>query len=362
MRILFVKGTMAGWGGTTRVTCELANKFSESGQEVAILCPFGPSKSNFELSPSISITGLSLKQAEGKVGRFVHISWSIYNYCRQYHPDIVIIVDTIAYLFCLPWAWRLGAQFVCWEHFNLSTDNGSRFRVLARKAAARWSDAVVTLTERDAQAWRARYTVNGLLRAIWNPIPRFEKGPTAFEDRENIVLAAGRLTEQKGFDVLLRAWQQLSKAKSGWVLRIVGGGEDEQSLRHLADELGVIQSVIFVGQTKDMAQEYRTASIYVMSSRWEGLPMVLLEAQYFALPSVSTDCETGPRELLANGSGLLVSVDEPQELAMALEQLINDEHMRESMGRAAQGNVRWYSPDQVLRSWNQLLQDLNASM
>jgi glycosyltransferase involved in cell wall biosynthesis len=250
------------------------------------------------------------------------------------------------------------ARFVCWEHFNLTTEHGSRFRKLARKAAARWSDAIVVLTERDAEAWRRRFALDERVQAIWNPIPHFDEQPSALAERDRIVLAVGRLTEQKGFDVLLRGWQQLADARSDWALRIVGSGEDEAMLKRLADELSVTDSVVFSGQTKAVASEYRAASIYAMSSRWEGLPMTLLEAQYFGLPSVSTDCETGPREVLAGGSGLLAPVDDVSALASALAQLMNDPELRERLGRAALQNAALYDPANIRRAWVELLNRL----
>lgn len=360
MKLLFVIGNIAGQGGTERVTCELANAFVEAGKEVEILSPFGPDYAYFELAPAVHIRGLSLPEAQGKLGRFIRVSRAIHRYCSRSRPDVVVLVDTILFLFCLPWAWRSPSRFICWEHFNLGTEHGSRFRTIARKAAARWCDAIVVLTDRDAAVWRQRFAVNERVKAIWNSVPRFDEKPSAFAERRPTVLAVGRLTEQKGFDLLLRAWQQLDQKRDGWLLRIVGSGQDEATLKYLAQDLGIADSVIFVGHTKAIAEEYRVASIYVMSSRWEGLPMTLLEAQYFGLPSVAADCETGPREVLANGSGVLVPAEDPSALASALNQLMSDPELRKKLGSEALENARLYEPDRIRQSWECLLGELTS--
>jgi glycosyltransferase involved in cell wall biosynthesis len=107
-----------------------------------------------------------------------------------------------------------------------------------------------------------------------------------------------------------------------------------------------------------MASEYRAASLYVMSSRWEGLPMTLLEAQHFGLPSVSTDCPTGPREVLSGGSGRLVRSEDPQALAEGLAELMTNLAERSEMARAATDNARRYRPEGIRREWEALFAEL----
>ncbi|MES1932224.1 glycosyltransferase [Salinisphaera shabanensis T35B1] len=361
MKLLFILGNAAGRGGTERVTCELANAFAGAANDVEILSPFGRNEAYFALSPSVKVTCLGLLEARGRLGRFGRISWALYRYCLRSKPDVVLVVDTIQFMFCLPWFWCLRAHFVCWEHFNLTTEHGSRFRTMARVAAAWWSDAIVVLTERDARAWRQRFAIGYRVQAIWNPIPRFDTRPSALAERSRIVLAVGRLTEQKGFDVLLRAWQQLSDSREDWILRIVGSGKDDAMLKRLARDLGVSESVVFVGQTKAVASEYRAASLYVMSSRWEGLPMTLLEAQYFGLPSIATDCPTGPREVLSGGSGWLVEPGDPRALSKGLAELLSRPEKRAEMSSAALENARRYVPEEIRSKWERLFERLGVA-
>ncbi|MDT0619872.1 glycosyltransferase family 4 protein [Salinisphaera sp. P385] len=363
MKLLFVIGDISAYGGTERVTTEIAAALAEAGHEVSILSLFGPADPWFDMPDEIRVKSAGLEPAGGSLRRAAAISRSLKSEARSSGADAMILVDTILFAFCVPWAWRSSAKVICWEHFNLTTSHGTRMRDLARLAASRLSDRVVVLTERDAEAWREKYRITDRVQAIWNPIPRFpETGDSSprQEDSRAIALAVGRLTRQKGFDVLLRAWALIGSAREGWLLRIVGGGEEETALKALAAELGVEDSVVFVGQVRDVASEYRAASLYVMSSRWEGLPMTLLEAQHFGLPSVSTDCPTGPREVLSGGSGRLAVPEDPQALAEGLADVMRDAGKRAAMADAAGENAQRYRPEGIRKEWEAMLRGLDV--
>ncbi len=361
MKLLFVIGDISAYGGTERVTTEIATALSEIGHEVAILSLFGPAKPYFDMPDSVLVRSAGLEQASGNLRRAAAISRCLHDESRRSRTQVMVLVDAILFAFCVPWVWKSPLKIICWEHFNLTTSHGTPMRDLARLAASRLSDRVVVLTERDVEAWRKKYSITDRVQAIWNPIPRFTGIKTDAlrpEKEPAIVLAIGRLTRQKGFDVLLHAWQRLDEARNDWVLRIVGGGEEEANLHALTRELGIEESVVFAGQTREVAREYRAASLYVMSSRWEGLPMTLLEAQHFGLPTVSTDCPTGPREVLSGGSGWLVKSEDPQALACGLAELMTNPETRAVMARAARENAQRYHPEGIRREWEALFCDL----
>lgn len=357
VNLVFVIGDISAYGGTERVTTEVAVALSEAGHEVTILSLFGPAEPRFDMPVSVQVISGGLEQASGSPLRAAAISRYLHDASRHSGTQVMVLVDAILFAFCVPWVWRSPVKTVCWEHFNLTTSHGTRMRDLARLAASLLSDRVIVLTERDADAWRKKYGIHDRVQAIWNPIPRFlgiETDTLRPEQEPAIVLAVGRLTAQKGFDVLLRAWQRLGETRDGWVLRIVGSGEEESALKALANELDIEESVVFVGQTHEVAREYQAASLYVMSSRWEGLPMTLLEAQHFGVPSVSTDCLTGPREVLAGGSGRLVKPEDPHALACGLAELMTNPEARTTMGRAARENAQRYRPEGIRREWEAL--------
>ncbi len=352
MKLLFVIGDMSAYGGTGRVTTEIAAALAEGGHEVSILSLFGPAEPWFDMPDEVRVKSACLTPAGGSVRRAAAISQRLKKEARSSGADAMILVDTILFAFYVPWVWRSPVKVICWEHFNLTTSHGTSMRDLDRLAASRLSDKVVVLTERDAEAWREKYRMTDRVQAIWNPIPGFPGNDASSPRQENrpaIALAVGRLTRQKGLDVLLRAWALTGPARKGWVLRIVGGGEEEGAFKALAAELGIDDSVVFVGHVRDVASEYRAASLFVMSSRWEGLPMTLLEAQHFGLPSVSTDCLTGPGEALSGGSGRLVEAENVRALVDGLSDLLSDAGKQAEMPNATKENAQKYQPEAICR-------------
>lgn len=365
MKILFIVGNLSSDGGTERVTCEIGSGLVRAGHDVAIASLFGPATTSFHLESGVTTSALGLKEAQGGARRSLGISSALLSKIRSQQADVVVLVDSVLFAFCAPWAPFIRARMICWEHFNLSTNHGSRLRSIGRSAAVRLADSIVVLTERDAVAWQERYRIGNKVQAIWNPVPRFAlPGPdvTATDPgTSRVVLAVGRLTEQKGFDVLLRAWAIVARQHPDWQLRIVGWGEDEASLKAQAKTLGLNDSVVFVGRTSAVEVEYRQAALFAMSSRWEGLPMTLLEAQFFGLPVISTDCETGPAEILACGSGVLVKVDDAEALAHAVSELIGNPDQRDAMSALARENAARYDADTLCTQWRELLTRLSPA-
>jgi glycosyltransferase involved in cell wall biosynthesis len=134
--------------------------------------------------------------------------------------------------------------------------------------------------------------------------------------REKTVLAVGRLSYQKGFDLLIEAWNKVGAHEEGWKLQIVGSGEEDEKLYRLVKNLNLDSSLEFIPATKNIEQYYPKASFFVLSSRYEGYPLVLVEAMGFSLPCIAFDCKTGPREIIGNHKdGLLVETGNVTELA-----------------------------------------------
>ncbi len=165
------------------------------------------------------------------------------------------------------------------------------------------------------------------VETIYNPVGEdvFQK---ATEEVRNglpgppVVLGVGRLAEQKGFDTLIRAFAQLRKRREASLL-ILGEGEQREMLEKLARELSVYEDVSMPGFVENPFAYMRAANVFVLSSRWEGCPNVLLEAMASGAPVISTDCPSGPAEILENGEwGRLVGVDRVVELAAAMEESI----------------------------------------
>ena len=320
--ICFLIGDINHSGGTERVTSLIANSLVSKEIEVHILSLSHGDNPFFELNSSIKISALFPFRVSMKKNFFQCVK-KIRKYLVTNSINTLIVADSISCVFTVPATIGLDVKHICWEHFNLKVNLGSKFRDLGRWMASRWCDKIITLTERDKFFWEERFNLKlqNKVVAIPNPSPFLLQENQPSLNNKNI-LCVGRLTNQKGFDLLIEAWSQSVNDLPGWKVILVGTGEDEVKLKELAIEHKVSDSILFLGQQKNMDQFYREASFFCMSSRFEGLPMVLLEAQSYGLPIVSFDCDTGPAEVIDNGvNGYLVNPYDTFDFAMKLKKL-----------------------------------------
>jgi glycosyltransferase involved in cell wall biosynthesis len=212
-------------------------------------------------------------------------------------------------------------------------------------------DRLVLLTQEDADKW-IRQGMNQAT-SMANPMPFMPEHASPRD--EKTVLCVGRLTEQKGLDMLLDAWAEASQGRPDWTLRLVGSGEDEEALRKQCHELGLDGSVDFFGQSQDVPHELRRASVFVQSSRGEGFPMTLLEAMATGLPCVAFDCAPGVREIVQDEyDGLLATLGNTSELARKLGRMMDDKELRDLMGDRARKDVQRFAPETIESRWEEL--------
>ena len=178
--------------------------------------------------------------------------------------------------------------------------------------------------------------------------------------RTKTVLAVGRLHEQKGFDLLLNAWQPIEARYPDWTLRIVGEGPKRTELEAQIKELG-LRHVVLAGRTEDMKREYASASLFVLSSRYEGLPLALIEAMWCGLPCIAFDCPQGPAELLADERGWLVSNGDIRALRAQLEQAISQPEEAAKRAKKAQAYAQaTYSEAAIMPKWVEIVEWVNG--
>ncbi|TNY38738.1 glycosyltransferase family 4 protein [Thermomonospora catenispora] len=218
-------------------------------------------------------------------------------------------------------------------------------------------DAVVSLTRQDEAEYRRALGDRVRTAQIPNPLHTLDVPRTDHEAK--VVAAAGRLTKQKGFDLLIEAFARVVERHPDWTLRIYGSGPQEKRLRTLIHRRHLYNHVFLMGAARNLDAELAQASIYALSSRFEGFAMVVLEALNCGLPLVSFDCPTGPREVIRDGdNGLLVPPEDVDALGAALCRLIEDRALRRRLGAAAVGTAAEYGPAQIRARWEALFAEL----
>jgi len=252
-----------------------------------------------------------------------------------------------------------GVATVGWEHMNFHAHRPG-LAAEVRRTLGRL-DALVVLTEDDRRDYGA-LAVAGRPRVVRipNAVPRLGGGVSDL--RAPVVAAAGRLLTQKGFDLLIEAFAQVAERRPGWQLRIYGAGSEGPALRHLVVERGLSERVLLMGATQHLGEALAQASLFALSSRFEGFGMVIVEAMSKGLPVVSFDCPRGPSEIIEPGvDGLLVPPEDVDALAAALVELIDDEDARRRMGAAALRKAARYDMAAVGARWDELLEALLPS-
>ncbi len=362
MRIVYLIAGTYRAAGMERVLADKANWLAANGYEVHILTTDQMGRAPaFAIDPSIRMLDLGINYEENNGGPFLskvlHYPLKQWRHCRRLTKALrAIRADIVISMFCndagfLPGI-KDGSRKVLEIHF-------SRFKRLqyGRKGlwalADRWRsrhdaviagryDRFVVLTEEDMGYWGQLENV----RVIPNPRTFVFDKPASLESHQ--VLAVGRYDYQKGFDMLLEAWKRIDT--KGWTLRIAGSGGD----------LGPLPGNVVTGPATDIKKEYSQSAFLVMSSRYEGLPMVLLEAQAAGLPAVSFACKCGPRDVITDGEdGILIPEGDINRLAAGMQKMMQDTVLRHKMGAAAFRNSARYDKDRIMSLWENLFRELS---
>lgn len=353
LKIGFLIQDMAKLGGTERSASIIMNGLAKDDRVYLIeVCPKG--EPAFELNPSIEKVGL-FKSEKSLISSYIPFVHKLYKAISGLQLDVLVIVESKHALYGVPAAKLAGVRCVVWEHFNFNVDLGKKKRRIARNIAAKYADDIVVLTNRDRQIWKEKTDTHARIVTIPNAVP--DLGDIRYNKNAKTVVAIGRLTFQKGFDHLLNIWDSLKKdvRAKDWTLKIVGDGPDAHDLQ--CDSLR-IPDVEFLPPQKDVRPIYQEAGIIALTSRYEGLPMVLLEAASVGIPIVAYDCETGPSEIVENNrTGYLVNFCDMDGFAERLLNLMGSDNLRETFSHNAKESALKFAQPAILNKWQQMLEN-----
>lgn len=376
-----------GDGGSQRVITTLANNWNRSGKRICVITLFrdtavytldeGVTLTNVQqdyshkLNPSsVSIFqkvkgvlwgGLRLIRLDARFGKYYHY-YNLIIYLRKtllrYKSDVVLSFIGSTNLITILACRGLGRKVVISERNDPGRQRleqpWDRLRPILYKRAD-----IVTANTMHALETMRRYVQSEKLVFVPNPLlPK-----RSMNDVRKIsgidgpfILAVGRHHPQKAQDILLQAFQLLPKTMAHWQLVLIGQGELTIQLQKLARELGIAERVLWPGQVENPFSYYRSASIFALPSRHEGMSNALLEAMHCGLPAIVNDACPGSLELVKNDiNGLVTPVDNPQALAKAIVRLAEDENLRNSLGAAAKAYTADYELMTVLKKWETVL-------
>jgi glycosyltransferase involved in cell wall biosynthesis len=364
IRVLLLAEGLHVAGGVERFVCALANHLATQGMDVAVgTVDTTREQLRYPLVPSVRLLaaakplaapvadtarsrlarGWRLLRAQWRTGR------ALARLMREANADVIVLNALTTACSTLPFALRQAGRTICCDHNHF--DARSRpWRVLRRWLYPRVA-AVVSLTAADAPRFAA---LNPRTEVIYNASALRADAPALPEGLR--VLAVGRHVAQKGFDLLLAAWPEVVRACPAARLRIVGDGPLRADAQALAERLGIASTVEWLDPTPHIEREYREAALFVLPSRYEGMPLALLEAQALGVPAVAFDCPTGPAEILGEDTGVLVPAFDTVALARALVRVLADRGLREGMAHAAIARSRrLFSPQAHAERWTSLV-------
>ncbi|PSW25651.1 glycosyltransferase family 4 protein [Photobacterium phosphoreum] len=353
-KLCFFCGSLNSSGGTERVSTIIGNKLSDKYEVffLSLCCGDNP---YFELNDNIKVDYLF----EHKVSFIKNIFPAILKlrrYVKENNIDVLINVESLLCLFSVPALTFLDVKNICWEHFNFKVNLGLKSRTIARHLATRFCDDIIVLTERDREMWLENTYHKSNISVVNNPssclISNVEK------NNNKLLLSVGRLSYQKGYDLLLEAWRIVILTRKDWRLKIIGNGEDYHKLKKIITDYQLEDSVELIEETKDIETYYLSSSLYVMSSRFEGFPMVLLEASSYGLPMISFDCNTGPSEIITEDCGWLCQPNDYIKLSKCMLKAFNecdDNEKYNNLSLSAYENSKRFCIKNIIEDWNYIL-------
>lgn len=334
-------------GGTERVACILSNSFSKLGYNVTInTLNYSKKNVHFELSNEVNITSYN------NINRL----YAIYKIIKKANsinaPIIVISMGKLSVEVALISCFFRPKNLIFSEH--VAYESFSFIKRIIKKLAYYLANKVIFLTENDRNIFTNNSHDNSKFDYIRNINPYYELDVpiTGFNSRQNIALAIGRLSYQKNFATLIDIWSKSDT--SNWKLLIIGDGEEKSKLIELSKE---IPNIEIIPSTKNIDTYYNKSKIFLMSSRYEGLPMVLIESQYFGLPSIAYDCKTGPSEIIIhNETGYIIPNNNKEIFSNRLSFLLKNSEELSRMHLNSIKNHDEYSPNNILKKWIKIIE------
>lgn len=356
-RIYILLSHISKSNGTERASINLANNLASNGYEVNFICISETNERPFyTVHAGIKINYLGINISipfYHRIINYLRILLKLIQLTKNSQDIYIGTGHQLNFLIILSKLVNPSIKVIACEHLAYSSlPFYSKFlrSILYKKASK-----IVLLTKNDL----LHYSKAGFDNAIQIPNEKSYQPTQGASLDTNTILAIGRLEDQKGYDLMIPIIAPVLKKYPNWLLKIYGDGSKKEALQNLIHSSELESRVIISPPTKEIEQVYSQASIYLMTSRYEGMPMVLIEAKSFGLPIVSWDCPYGPSEVIRNGEdGILTKMGDEEEIRVAICELIEDKDYRKKLGEAAFCNSNEFQSSEIFKKWNTLLTSL----
>lgn len=355
-KVCFILGGFQNNGGTGRAVSVIANSLAElyDYQITTVSYTDNHIPDLYDISKKIEQKYLfdapvSMAKAILKYGAIKKLSGII----MANNIDIIVACGAIFYPIAILAAKKCKIKCFCWEHTNPATVSDYRFQHFARKMAVKKADKYIVLTKSAEE-----YCINTLgvkrdkLEQIYNPVPSLAAQSNCYDISSKKIISVGRLSYPKNFGLLIDVAEKVLEKHPDWTWDIYGSGEEYESLLAKIHEKNLDGKVNLMGQVSNIYSRYCQYAFQVMTSRYEGFPMSLIEGAANRLPLISFDIETGPNEIITEGvNGYLVESENIEAMADRVERLIEDPDLRLKMSEASFRLNERFKIEEITKRW-----------
>lgn len=358
-KICFFSGDITRSGGTERVATQLANALNaENTYDICLLSLTEQQKTPFyPVNPDIKRFRLGEKWINPGPG-YIPVIGKLHRFLKERKIDILIDIDIVLDVLSIPAARRLKTKVVSWEHFNCEFEQQILYRRLISRLTVHFADYIITLTEEDKQNYRKILGRKTQISAIYNMVPKMKRNEEIL--RENWIVTAGRLTYQKGIEYLAKIAVPVLKEHQDWKWLVLGDGEYRKFLEQVISENKLEDQLILKGMVNQVEWYLNRAKLFVLTSRYEGFGMCLVEALQMHVPCISFDVKIGPSEIITDKqNGILIPPFECEQMIQEIDDLIENPDRLEKLSANTMIGFERYQDEYIIEKWKSVLNQLS---
>lgn len=350
-------------GGTEKAISLIANGLTKTKNYKVIILSIYKSNEEvkFEFEKNIEFEFLLEEKIKG-LKKYFLILMRLSEILNRNYVDILISSDALLTLYCLLPCKLRSVLYITWDHLNFQENLGLKSRSFGRYLSAKFADKVITLTKNNANCYIERFKTNNIV-VIPNAFVRKTEDTQSLNLPSNYLLSVGRLVPEKGFDLLLKTAKYMSEIHKDWKWLILGDGPEHEKLIKLTRDYKLEDFVIFMGYIKDVYHYYKNAYLYIMTSKSEAFPLVLLEAKAEKIPIVTFKVNEDIPDIVLNDlNGYVVEKGNIIELAKKILELLANKDKREYFSENSQIGMDEFKFESVINQWGELLLEMTESI
>ncbi|MCZ8198617.1 MAG: glycosyltransferase [Flavobacterium sp.] len=365
MKILYITPKANDYGGVAKILSVKASALAQNHQVYIATQNNGWQNAPYKYNASIQFFDMVLYG--NKISFLYRYHKALNNIVNTVKPDLIFVSDNGLKAYLIPFLVTHKCQLVFEVRGSLYNEITSiapnrinqlfhNLKYFYRRKFVKFYNYIVFLSKESQEEWGIKKKTF----IIPNPIENITQTVTSLD--EKIAICVARNSYEKGLDRLLDIWQLVQKENKEWKLKIIGVSENREALIEHAIRNDIAHSIEILPPTNDIIQEYLNASIYLMPSRSEGFPNVLLEAQSCGLPLISYNCPIGPKSMIIDSeNGFLIPDGDKNEFAKKLLLLMQDKNLRVQMGKSGRTKIFEYEKEKIIEKWEKLIQEVTKS-